>query len=51
MRPRLWDRILWWLGERAAGVPGVLRYDGIAPHGRRRYVNRINGHLVVGDDQ
>lgn len=35
MRPRMWDRILWWLGEHAADVPGVLRYDGIAPSGRR----------------
>ena len=48
MTPRLWDRVLWWLGEHLATVPGVLRYDGVTPSGRRRYVNRISGHVVFG---
>jgi hypothetical protein len=47
VRPRLGDRFRWWLGERLAGVPGVLRDDGRTPHGYGRYVNRISGHWII----
>jgi len=44
---RSWlDELRWRIGEALARVPGVLRYDGPAPRGDR-YVNRINGHVVV----
>ena len=37
----------WQIGECLARLPGVLRYDGEAPNGARRYINRINGHCVL----
>lgn len=44
------DRLIWELGEWLAQTRVsrlVLRYDGQAPSGRPRYVNRINGHCLV----
>lgn len=49
MRQPFWARLRWDLGEwLAARWPlAVLRYDGVAPSGLGRFVNRINGHVVV----
>jgi len=43
------DRLAFALERVPAFHPLLLRFDGIAPGGRRRYVNRINGHVVVLD--
>ena len=40
------DRIAFWLERFAILRPVLLRYDGAAPIGAR-YVNRLNGHVVV----
>ena len=46
MSARWFDRFAWWLERFAWLHPLLLAYDGPAPAGRR-YVNRLNGHLVV----
>jgi hypothetical protein len=47
MPTRLRDRIAFWL-ERFEWIhPILLRFDGIAPSGALRYVNRINGHCIA----
>lgn len=48
MKRTFLDGIRWWLGERLAFIPGVLRYDGVSYMGNGAvYVNRINGHVVI----
>lgn len=50
MRPDMRTRFGFWL-ERFAVLHGWLFiYDGITPSGFGRYVNRINGHLVMMTD-
>lgn len=39
-------RFGFWLERWTVLRPLLLRYDGEAPRGKR-YVNRVNGHLVV----
>ena len=46
MRATRWDRFGFWLERWQVLRPLLLKYDGEAPAGRR-YVNRVNGHLVV----
>ncbi|AHJ86363.1 hypothetical protein 32HC_85 [Mycobacterium phage 32HC] len=41
------DRIAFWLERFSWLHPILLRYDGAAPNNRARYVNRINGHVIV----
>lgn len=42
-------RLGMWLQRFAITHRWLLAFDGIAPHGRRRYINRINRHVVVLD--
>jgi hypothetical protein len=47
MRAGFRERLGLWL-ERLGFLDAVLlRYDGEAPRGRRRYVNRVSRHVVV----
>ena len=42
------DRIAYWLEQRRWGRLLVLRYDGWSfMQGKPRYINRLNGHMVV----
>ncbi|AUV60862.1 hypothetical protein [Mycolicibacterium goodii] len=45
------DRIAFWLERFSWLHPILLRYDGAAPNNRARYVNRINGHVIVKASQ
>lgn len=48
MRPDWRTRLGFWLERHAVVRPLLLRYDGQAPSGAGRYVNRVNGHVVIG---
>jgi len=41
------DRIAFWLERFPIIHPLLLKLDGIAPNGKKRYKNRINGHLIM----
>lgn len=41
------DRIAYWLERFTWLHPILLRYDGETVTYRARYVNRINGHVVI----
>lgn len=41
------ERIGMWLQRRWWARPFVLEYNSTAADGRRRYVNRLSGHLVM----
>lgn len=50
MRLSLRDRFAFW-AEGVLWLRGfVLVFDGYAPSGRTRYINRINGHVVLGPE-
>lgn len=50
--PYSWrDRLGMWLQRFTVLDRVLLRYDGIAPDGRRRYVNRINRFSVLRDGE
>jgi len=43
-------RFGFWLERFAFLERFLFRYDGVAPGGRLRYINRVNGHCVVRSD-
>lgn len=47
MNESLKDRIAFRLERFRILRPLLLEKDGLAPGGGKRYVNRINGHVVV----
>ena len=47
MMPSLKDRLAFWLERFVIVHPLLLKFDGIAPSGNKRYMNRINGHVIV----
>jgi len=47
VKPSIRDRFGFWVETLPYLRWLFLRYDGVAPGGRDRYVNRINGHVVV----
>ena len=47
MKTPLRDRIAFRLERYRAIRPFLLTLDGYGPNGKRRYVNRINGHVVM----
>lgn len=49
MRYSIRERIGMRLEQCRALRPFILQYDGEAPNGRARYVNRISRHVLVLD--
>lgn len=41
------ERLGMWLERFTVLHSVLLRYDGLAPSGRKRYVNRVSRHSVV----
>ncbi|WP_166791387.1 hypothetical protein [Cryobacterium sp. Hh7] len=47
MMPSIKDRFAFWLERFTIIHPLLLKLDGIAPSGKLRYKNRINGHVIL----
>lgn len=47
MNMPFWDRVAFWLEGFKVLRPLLLRYDGQTPTGGDRYINKLNGHVVV----